>query len=788
MSLTIGELTGYVSLDVREVDRGVARAGQAMTQLQGDMTAAGDRAGQAAGDALGDGITRGSDGRLRDLAGRFARAGREAGDALGDGMTDGTRAGAADAEQEATGMMGRLKLAAAGAGAMVGGVLMAGIGTALEQGQITGRLAAQLGATPAVAKQYGHIAGQMYAGAVTEDFQGAADAIRATMSSGLVPPDATNAQIQSIATKVSDLAGTFELDLGQAANAVGQIMKTGLAPNAEAALDIMTRGLQVMGPRADDLADTFNEYSVQFQQLGLDAQTATGLMSQGMKAGARDTDVVADALKEGTLLMTAMGDSATDALKSMGLSASDIQAKIAGGGKGAREALQQVLDGLRGIKDPADRAAAGAALFGTKSEDMQKALLALDPSKAKDALGQVGGAADRMGDSLRDNAATRMEMFKRAAQEKLVGVLGNYVMPMLMQFGGFVQQHISVIGPLAGVILGIAAAMGIWTAAQAIFNAVMAANPIVLVIGAIVGLIAVIVIAWQKSETFRTVVMAVWGAVKSAISGAVDGIMSAVGWFGTLPGLISGWFGAAKNSAVTKWNGLLNWLKAFPGRAVGALSSLAGMLGNTAATAGGRLVSAISSKISSAISWIRGLPGRARAALGDLGSKLYASGRSLVGGFINGITSRAGDLYNKAAGLVSKVRNLFPFSPAKEGPFSGRGYTTYSGRALINGFAQGITQQQGAVTAAMAQVAQAGHDALTGSAPALTVGQGGTAALTAPRAGAAGAPAGTTAPQQPAVVRIEIDAGDGGDDLTRWIRKTVRVKGRGNVQVAFGGG
>ncbi|MGY4960371.1 hypothetical protein [Streptomyces sp. 900105245] len=143
-------------------------------------------------------------------------------------------------------------------------MLMEALGQALEQGKVTARLGAQLGATGPQAARYGHIAGQLYADAVTEDFQGAADAVRATMSAGLVPPGATNAQIRSIATNVSDLSNLMELDLGQAADAAGRMMKTGLAPNAKTALDIITKGVTGLGQRADDVADTFNEYSVIF--------------------------------------------------------------------------------------------------------------------------------------------------------------------------------------------------------------------------------------------------------------------------------------------------------------------------------------------------------------------------------------------------------------------------------------------------------------------------------------------------------------------------------------------
>ncbi|MFF0389681.1 phage tail tape measure protein [Kitasatospora sp. NPDC004615] len=346
---------------------------------------------------------------------------------------------------------GSLKVGLLAAGALGGAALVAGIGEAMDQQVITGKLKAQLGATGEDAKKYGQIAGQMYASAVTEDVAGAADAIRSTMSAGLLPPDATNQQIQSIATKVSDLAGTFELDLGQAANAVGQMMKTGLAPNAESALDTITRGLQVMGPRADDLGDTFNEYSTIFRQMGLSAEQATGLLAQGMQAGARDTDVVADSLKEFVLIAQGGGDSVNEAFKAVGLSGKEMQKAFIEGGPGAASALDQVFDRLRAIKDPVERNTAALGLFGTKNEDVQKALLALDPSSAVATLGQVGGAAAGMGDSLRDNASARLTEFTRTIQQNFVNVVGGQVLPVLADVGG---QLVTTFGPAFGEAAG----------------------------------------------------------------------------------------------------------------------------------------------------------------------------------------------------------------------------------------------------------------------------------------------------------------------------------------------
>lgn len=453
MALTVGELTGLITLDDRGVAPALRRTEGAMRSTGQRMASDADSAGQQAGQALGDGVVQGADGRLRNARGQFVTAGRRIGTDVGDGAADGAADGGERAAGALEGALGHVKgLLIGGA---IGAALMTGLAQSMEQSQITGRLGAQLGTTPAVAAQYGKIAGQMYAKGVTEDFQTAADAISATMRAGIAPPGATNAQIESISTKVADLANTFELDLGQTANAVGQMIKTGLAKNGTEAVDALTVGLQKMGPRADDIADTFNEYSTIFRQMGISATDATGLLSQGMKAGARDTDVVADALKEFTLITQNGGKDVDAAFKKIGLSGKDMQAAFIKGGPEAKAALDKVFDGLRQIKDPAERNSVALTLFATKSEDTQKALMALDPSSAASALGKVGGAADRMGNSLRDNAGARVEAFKRQAMQGLVNVLGTYVVPALTQVFGFVQQHSGVFKVVAAIVAGV---------------------------------------------------------------------------------------------------------------------------------------------------------------------------------------------------------------------------------------------------------------------------------------------------------------------------------------------
>ena len=65
-----------------------------------------------------------------------------------------------------------------------------------------------------------------------------------------------------------------------------------------------------------------------------------------------------------------------------------------------------------------------------------------------------------------------------------------------------------------------------WAVAQAALNVVLSANPIGIVIVAIIALVAAIVLAYRNSETFRDIVQAVFRAVGRAIEVTVDMVTS----------------------------------------------------------------------------------------------------------------------------------------------------------------------------------------------------------------------------------------------------------------------
>ena len=83
----------------------------------------------------------------------------------------------------------------------------------------------------------------------------------------------------------------------------------------------------------------------------------------------------------------------------------------------------------------------------------------------------------------------------------------------------------TIVALLTGKMTLAQLATGLWTKAQTALNVALNANPIALIVTAIVGLIAIIVVLWNKCEWFRNGVIAIFEALKVAFSVVVE-------WFG----------------------------------------------------------------------------------------------------------------------------------------------------------------------------------------------------------------------------------------------------------------
>jgi hypothetical protein len=141
------------------------------------------------------------------------------------------------------------------------------------------------------------------------------------------------------------------------------------------------------------------------------------------------------------------------------------------------------------------------------------------------------------------------------------------VLPFLQKMGEWAQENSTiflviagVVGGLALAIVGVNTAMTIWTATtkafaaiQLAFNAVMAANPVVLFAFAIAALVVGLVIAYKKFDAFRNIVDAVFNAIKTGIKGGMDAIT-------TYLSFVMGVYKAIFNGIATLWNNTIGKL------------------------------------------------------------------------------------------------------------------------------------------------------------------------------------------------------------------------------------
>ncbi len=176
--------------------------------------------------------------------------------------------------------------------------------------------------------------------------------------------------------------------------------------------------------------------------------------------------------------------------------------------------------------------------------------------RQNEAMAAMGAAIEPVDTALKNMGAMLLE--------KLTPVIQNIVQ--------WVMDNLPTIAP---IITGIAVALGVLAAALAIqslisgvqkgfalLNATMLANPIVLIVAAIAGLVAAFVALWNKSEAFRNFWINLWEGIKTAFSAVVE-------WFKNAAQSIANFFtnawGGIKNTWAAAGNFFRNIWKSITG-------------------------------------------------------------------------------------------------------------------------------------------------------------------------------------------------------------------------------
>ncbi len=382
-------------------------------------------------------------------------------DAIGDLPSEGDAAGEAAGSRLSGKIVAALATipiagAVVGVGAAIGQTLASAIQDGLGVEKRQDRLQALTGITEGQAATLGRAAGEAYADTFGESIESNMETARIAVQQGLLDPNATARQAQQVISSLSGIADVLDDDVRPVSVAVTQLLKTGLVKTADEAFDLLATGAREGVNAQEDLLDTFTEYPSLFQRLGLSGAEALGLINQGLNAGARNSDLAADALKEFQIRATDGSKASAEGFKALGLNAADMTAQIAQGGESARKGLDTVLDKLREIEDPVARNAAAVALFGTQAEDLGEALFAMDLSNAVEQLNGVQGAAQRMFDTLADNDATKIEEAKRNIEVAADGIKGALAAAFSEPIGDFAEFVSENRGAVVAFLLEIA--------------------------------------------------------------------------------------------------------------------------------------------------------------------------------------------------------------------------------------------------------------------------------------------------------------------------------------------
>ncbi len=184
------------------------------------------------------------------------------------------------------------------------------------------------------------------------------------------------------------------------------------------------------------------------------------------------------------------------------------------------------------------------------------------------------------------------------------------------------------------------------------------------------------------AQGFKTVIMTVWNAVRSLFTAGVNAARSVVtAGFNLIRSVITSVMNVIRSIISTVWN----FIRSIISSVVNSIRSVISSGFNAARSVVTSTVNAIRSVVSSVFNALRGVVSGAMSgvrsaissgmqgalrAVTSVGSAFRNAGSKIVSMIADGIKAAAGKVTGAAKDLMGKVRNLLPFSPAKDGPLT----------------------------------------------------------------------------------------------------------------------
>lgn len=283
---------------------------------------------------------------------------------------------------------------------------------------------------------------------------------------------------------------------------------------------------------------------------------------------------------------------------------------------------------------------------------------------------------------------------------------GEYLMPMLEAAGEALSAFFQAVADAQVWLEPLATFLGdvLVDALEVVVAAfTFAVDAVTLLVNAVTDFVNFLMGVPASVQSFVDQVGAFFGQIPGLIGGFLAGVIASIG----------AWVASIVAQAVQAGSQFLSSVGGFfgqlPGQVGGFLSSVIGTVGGWVSSMGGKAAEAASTFGSNLINGLMGIIGQAQSA-----------GSAIVQGLIDGIMGMIGAAGDAIGSVVDRIASFLPHSPAKRGPFSGKGWTPYSGRAIVHGLAEGIAELADEPADAMASVME-GISATQAVADAATV-------------------------------------------------------------------
>lgn len=309
-------------------------------------------------------------------------------------------------------------------------------------------------------------------------------------------------------------------------------------------------GYEVIKSATDATSEFYHSTQQLTQNFGLSSKAASewGAVMQSRGVDATKLTLTFKTLSAQVHSASEGSKSSTATFKELGISQQELKKH----GDDLNWVLGQVSDGLAKMPPGTDRASLSSKLFGRTWQTI--APIVRDGKKSMD---EQLSTADKYGATIGGSQKAIEGMIEKQRDFKLATLglqitLGNVLMPILLTVANVILKVDTAFRSAPPGIKAVALGVIGLSAAFAAMNIVMEMNPLARIATLLVVLGTALVVAYQKSATFRDTIQSAWTSIKPVVEPVITWLQNAVKFMGqVIDDLFNG--GNGGNATAMAW-------------------------------------------------------------------------------------------------------------------------------------------------------------------------------------------------------------------------------------------